>query len=172
MTVYFTSDSHFYHSNIIKYCNRPFKDVEEMNNKLLQNWNERVTPDDIIYCLGDFGFSAESNKILMRMNGEKHLIRGNHDKQVSSLWNSVSTLKEITVDGQLIVLCHYAMRVWNKSFRGSIQLYGHSHGRLKGNSQQLDVGVDCWDYYPVDLPTIQRRLNTLPKYVSEDYHDQ
>ena len=79
--VFFTSDTHFYHGNIIRFCNRPFKDVEVMNETIISNWNITVGQDDIVFHLGDFclGGSAEWTKILDRLNGKIYLIMGNHD---------------------------------------------------------------------------------------------
>ena len=79
--VYFTSDTHFYHSNIIGFCKRPFKNVEDMNETLIENWNRVVGQDDIVFHLGDFclGGSHEWTKILNRLNGKIYLILGNHD---------------------------------------------------------------------------------------------
>jgi calcineurin-like phosphoesterase family protein len=79
--VYFTSDTHFYHSNIIGFCKRPFKNVEDMNETLIGNWNRVVSQDDIVFHLGDFclGGSHEWTKILNRLNGKIYLILGNHD---------------------------------------------------------------------------------------------
>lgn len=74
------------------------------------------------------------------------------------------------MDGQPLVLCHYAMRVWNRSHHGTLMLYGHSHSNLLGNSQSLDVGVDAWDMRPVTLREIKNRMATLPPYRSEDHH--
>ncbi len=173
---FFTSDSHFGHVNIIKYCNRPFKSVEEMDAKMIANWNEVVGQDDDVYHLGDFamGKTAVPN-VLARLNGNIHLIWGNHDSnQVRGLsnWASSQPYLEINLDGHFIVLCHYKFDVFNKSHRGAIQLFGHSHGTMPGNNQQLDVGVDCWDFKPVDLQAILRRLKTLPDYRNKDYHGE
>ena len=79
--IWFTSDTHFYHSNIIGFCKRPFKNVEDMNETLIENWNRVVGQDDIVFHLGDFclGGSAEWTKILDRLNGKIYLIMGNHD---------------------------------------------------------------------------------------------
>ena len=82
VTTWFTSDTHFNHTNIIKYCDRPFSDVNEMNEKIIRNWNERVVPDDRVFHLGDFGLfkrDKEPRSILNRLNGNIYLIRGNHD---------------------------------------------------------------------------------------------
>jgi calcineurin-like phosphoesterase family protein len=156
------------HANIIKYCKRPFSDAAHMNEMLIANWNARVQPDDDIYCLGDFGFGDQKTlqNVLDRLMGRKYLVKGNHDKTGVRLrgWQWVKDYFELKLDDQLIVLYHYGMRVWNGSHRGSISLYGHSHGTLPGNSQSLDVGTDCWDYAPVTLAEIKTHLATLPEY--------
>lgn len=166
--IYFTSDNHFFHRNIIEYSNRPFRDVDHMNETMISNWNTLVQPTDTIYCLGDFGFSRvdKLQRLFDRLVGQKHLILGNHDKESRKLsgWASVGHYIELRIDGKFIVLFHYAPRVWNRCHHGSICLYGHSHGSMPGNSQSLDVGVDCWDYRPVTLRDIEHRLKTLPKF--------
>jgi calcineurin-like phosphoesterase family protein len=185
MTIYFTSDTHFFHQNILKYSKRPFQTIEEMNEKLIENWNVTVTNQDYVYFLGDFSFAKDQNesvKILNKLNGrEVHLIMGNHDahmkKWVKNKFTSISFYKEIYVPDntsptgeKLLILCHYAFRVFNKSHHGAIQLFGHSHGSLTCNSQQLDVGVDCWGYKPVSFEQIREKLKTLPKFESSDHH--
>jgi calcineurin-like phosphoesterase family protein len=174
MTDYFSSDSHYRHRNILQYQNRPFRDVEHMNAMMINNWNDRVTPEDTVYHLGDFGFGSidELQSIFDRLNGRKFLLSGNHDKNAIKLagWGWVKERHEFYIGKQLIVLSHYAMRVWRNSHYGSICLYGHSHGSMPGNSQSLDVGVDCWDYRPVTLAEIQARLKTLPKFIG--YREQ
>lgn len=167
---FFTSDLHFSHGNIIKYCNRPFKDITQMDETMIANWNAVVRPQDTVWVLGDFAF-GEHAKFLRRLNGSKYLVRGNHDKRPSMKdgWAGIYDLKELKIEGQYIVLCHYAMRVFNKSHHGAIQLFGHSHGKLPGNSQQLDVGVDAWNFFPVTLEQIKERLATLPPFHQEDF---
>lgn len=181
----YTSDSHWGHRNIIKYSNRidpttgrqfdlTPEGVEKMDELMISNWNAVVGPDDDVYHLGDFsmGKTAVPN-IVRRLNGRIHLIWGNHDsEQVRQLdcWASSQPYLEIKDQGQNIVLCHYAMRVWNKSHHGSIMLYGHSHGTLPGTNQSLDVGADCWNLTPVDFDQIKARLRTLPKYRHDDHH--
>lgn len=171
---WFTSDLHLGHANIIKYSNRPFSGIQEMDDKIISNWNERINQYDHVWFLGDFCFSnlEQGQKYLDRLNGIKHLIKGNHDKTGVQLngWASIDDMKEIKVNGQWITLCHYAMRVWNRCHKGSIQLYGHSHGNMPGNSQQIDVGVDVWNYYPITLDEIKRKIKNLPLFHPEDHH--
>lgn len=185
MKRFFTSDSHFGHRNIIKYSNRVDPEtgqqfdltpqgVEKMDETMISIWNSIVRPNDEVYHLGDFsmGRTAVPN-IVRRLNGNIHLVWGNHDSdQVRSLecWASSQPYLEIKEQGQHLVLCHYSMRVWNRSHHGAIMLYGHSHGSLPGNNQSLDVGVDCWGYKPVSLDEIKGRLSTLPPYRAVDHH--
>ena len=172
--LFFTSDTHFSHENVIKYAKRPFANVDEMNETLIKNWNNTVTKQDIIYILGDVAFERDEDKLvwmLSRLNGEKHLIEGNHDDKmtakVKKQFQTISQLREIRVAApelehkwQYITLCHYAMRVWNKSHYGAFHLFGHSHGTMPDdpNSLSLDVGVDCWNYAPVSYAQIKERM--------------
>lgn len=165
MNTYFTSDTHFGHANIIKYCNRPFADAAEMDRALISNWNNRVMPGDRVFHLGDFSLSSGGSALnyLNKLNGEIHLIIGNHEKEAMAVRNhfaSVQPMLELSVDGQRMVLCHYAMRVWNKSHRGAWHLYGHSHGTLPDDPESLsfDIGVDCWNYHPVSMEQIRARM--------------
>lgn len=166
---WFISDTHFSHANIIIYSNRPFKNIDEMDYAIINRWNCTVSPDDNVYHLGDFGFGREEHlqEILDQLNGRKHLIRGNHDKHAVRLhgWEWIKDYYEIHIKHhEIVCLFHYPMKAWNMSHFGSIALHGHMHGILDGNSQTLDVGVDCWDYTPVNLDMIKERLKTLPKY--------
>jgi calcineurin-like phosphoesterase family protein len=171
---YFTSDTHYGHRNIIKYCNRPFESVEEMDEEMIRRWNEVVGPQDHVYHLGDFAMGKVSAPgILSRLNGHKHLIWGNHDSpQIRSLpqWASSQAYHELRLDGQFIILCHYKFDVFNKSHHGAIQFFGHSHGSMPGNNQQIDCGVDCWDYRPVDLQTLLDGMRKLPPFRDKDHH--
>lgn len=163
--IYFTADTHFGHSNIIKFCNRPFNSVEEMNDTLIDNWNSTVNDDDEIYHLGDFGW--KDNKlnldILYKLNGTKYLIKGNHDKKfiknlrVLNQFEWVKDYYELEVDGRLFVLCHYPFKQWIGDYYGAINLFGHSHGKTKESDNQLDVGVDLHDYKPISMDEILER---------------
>ncbi len=171
MTIFYTSDTHYDHKNIIKYSNRPFKDVEEMNYQMIKRWNEVVTYDDTVYHLGDFGFGRNNNSIAAQLTGHlKYIILGNHDKSPPQGFIRKEQCTEIYDGDTKVILCHYGMRVWHGSHKGSIQLYGHSHNSLPGTNQSLDVGVDCWNYYPITLEQIKRRLKTLPAQKAVDHH--
>lgn len=169
---WFTADTHFGHANIIKYCNRPFASAREMDEALIERWNSRVQPNDTVWHLGDFGFYKtrdELKSVFDRLNGNKYLITGNHDRDrtKSLFWEQVVPLQELQFGSTTLVLCHYGMRVWNKSHHGALHFYGHNHGTLHGDSQSTDVGVDCWDYYPVNLEMVHERLKLWPKRPKE-----
>jgi calcineurin-like phosphoesterase family protein len=182
MTIWFTSDTHYYHKNIIKYSNRPYKHVDEMNEALIENYNKRVQKDDTCYHLGDFGFADKPklDNVIRRLNGQKHLILGNHDhaKNFMGVFGSVHQYMEIKVPDQdarqgvqSIILFHYSMRVWNKSHYGAWQLYGHSHGTLS-NPQDLlsmDVGVDPCGYAPISYEEV-KELMKKKTFKAIDHH--
>lgn len=167
--IWFTSDHHFGHKNIIRFCERPFDSVEEMNEALIKRWNEKVQPHDRVYHLGDVALcSAEKlNSILDRLNGQIYLIKGNHEGAATSCAKRFQWVKdyfELTIKDeslpkgkQKIILCHYAMRTWNGSHHGTYQLYGHSHGTLPDDPNLLsfDVGVDCHDFYPISYEEVK-----------------
>jgi calcineurin-like phosphoesterase family protein len=162
MKTFFTADTHFRHRNIIKYQSRPFSDIDHMTEGLIANWNAVVGIEDTVHHVGDFGFGdvEQLQPIFDRLNGIKHLYIGNHDEAGSLIegWASVQHYAEIKVDGQMIVLAHYAHRIWNKAHKGSWMLYGHSHGSLPDDPHALsiDVGVDCHKYRPIGMPDLHR----------------
>jgi calcineurin-like phosphoesterase family protein len=158
MTTFFTADTHFGHANIIRYCARPFMTAEDMDVALVNNWNARVKPTDVVWHLGDFAFPRKLAQgrladIFASLNGEKHLVRGNHDpaETFELAWASIGDLRK--VEG--IVLCHYGLEVWDGSFHGGTpHFHGHSHGLLPKRPNRFDVGVDCRDYRPVTAEEI------------------
>lgn len=167
MKIFFTADTHFNHVNIIKYCNRPYKTVEDMNKSLIDNWNDVVGPNDIVYHLGDFclGRIDEFDSYFNKLNGKIILIEGNHDRNASRhkdrFYEYHVGYIEVNVDGWPIVLSHYAMKVWNNSHNGSFHLYGHSHGTLPDDPLycSMDVGVDCHNYKPIDINQIEQFMS-------------
>jgi calcineurin-like phosphoesterase family protein len=173
MNIWFTADHHFGHKRIIELAGRPFATVEDMDEAMIQRWNDRVAPEDLVYHLGDFAFT-DHEPYLDRLKGQKRLILGNHDHadkvKKAQGWSAVDSLLHITVDETPIVLCHYGLRVWNRSHYGALHLYAHSHGNLPGDSQSCDVGVDCWSFAPVTLGEIRARLETQPSRGREPDH--
>ena len=186
MNMYFTADLHLYHKNIIKYCNRPFKNLYEMHEVIRNNWNAIVKPEDSIYVLGDisFGTAEQTAEELSKLNGKKFLILGNHDLKRRKLldtgqfewvkhyhelkvWDTKSTNRR----GQYIILNHYAQRVWNCSHYGAWHLYGHSHGSLPDDPNALswDVGVDNNDFAPVSYERVREIMETK-NFVPVDHH--
>jgi calcineurin-like phosphoesterase family protein len=173
--IYFTSDTHFGHANIIKYCNRPFESVEENDECLITQWNARVRPGDRVYHLGDFAFGDARyvKNIIRRLNGQIHFIFGNHDKvidrnkDVQDMFASCQTYKEVAVtDPDLgkrhkLVLFHYPIEIWNKRHHGAWHLHGHSHGKCPSPEWQprVDVGVDVWNYTPVSYEEVKKHMS-------------
>lgn len=176
--IWFTSDTHFGHNNIIKYCNRPFTSVEEMDEHLIQSWNQLVNVDDLIICGGDFSLcnTKKTKSVLSQLNGNKILIRGNHEKSVLGnketrdffnggiydLLNITIIDDEVEYGFQDIILCHYPMLTWDKSHRGSWQLFGHVHGMLDNNPalspNQMDIGVDSHNFKPISYQEVKEQI--------------
>lgn len=155
--IWFTSDTHFGHANIIRFQNRPFKDVNEMDEILIQNWNKCIKPGDDIYHMGDFSFSKQPEKVAKRLNGNIHLILGNHDRvkhleKCGFVW--MKNYHSLKVGKHRFILFHYPIRNWHHCYKGTIHLFGHSHGGTPDLGRSTDVGVDCWNYYPVHIDTI------------------
>lgn len=173
--IHFTSDTHFFHENIIAFCNRPFKCAEHMNEELVDNWNKQVGPKDEVYHLGDvsFGRNDLTKQILDRLNGRIYLIQGNHDhglaKQMAYRFEWVKDYYELKWQKYKFVLCHFPFAVWNESHRGSFHLHGHSHGTLKNLGRRMDVGVDPMGYSPIRIETVTKLLLKEEPWF-EDYH--
>jgi len=167
--IFFTADTHFLHKNICEYSNRPFDSIEEMTETIVNRWNAVVAPGDTVFHLGDFAISYGKkhekpiDDLLSRLNGNKWLIYGNHDREEvkkNSRWVKVLGYHELKVDlggdhKTKIVLSHYAMRTWNQSHRGSFMLHGHSHGNLEDiGGRTMDVGVDCHNFWPISIDQV------------------
>lgn len=175
--IYFTSDTHLQHANIIEYCERPFNDVREMDHAIVSNWNSIVGKNDHIFVLGDFCFGSQQSwkYFTSALNGKKYLVIGNHDKSIAGHWERMDNIINLLVDdpeikdGQRITLCHYPMLSWYQSHRGAWQLFGHVHGQLTNKSladdgfditkavtpRQLDVGVDVHNFKPVSYEQVK-----------------
>ena len=167
---WFTADTHFGHGRIIELCGRPYKNVGEMDADLIARWNSVVQEGDDVWHLGDFCHRSArpARDYLQRLRGRVHLVHGNHDNldtRSCALFASSQPFAQAKVEGVRLCLLHYGMRVWPGSRRGALHLYGHSHGRLPGDRQCVDVGVDYapWAYRPVSLAELQAHLLTLPE---------
>jgi calcineurin-like phosphoesterase family protein len=164
--VWFTADFHLGHANIIRYCDRPFQTVSEMDDEILARLNACAVETDTVYFLGDFcrGTGREALAYRRRIRCKNiFFVEGNHDagaKKICTEFGWWKQLAEVKVREQLIVLCHYAMRVWHHSFRGSWHLYGHSHARLPDDplALSMDVGVDTHDFRPWHFEEIGLRM--------------
>jgi calcineurin-like phosphoesterase family protein len=160
--IYFSSDWHIGHTNIIKYCSRPFSDVNEMNNTIFTNFKNQVKEGDELYFLGDLGFGRDNIikalNIIQSSQVKLHFILGNHDKKYKNLIKdfcyTFKDIYEIQLGDRFIVLCHYAMQDWNGSSYNSIHLHGHSHNTLNKIKNRIDVGVDAFGFKVVPLEYI------------------
>lgn len=183
--IFITSDLHFYHKNILKYENRPWKTVDEMNQALITNWNVIVDKDDIVYILGDFAFASwtKIKGILKQLNGDKILVRGNHDHNWSDkdealkYFCKIVDYEELTYRGYNFVMFHHPIACWNGMERGSIHLYGHihssSHNLPEGfnRKQSYNVSVDTNHYKPVSLDwiiDIKEKAKHPEKYIPKN----
>lgn len=182
MSTFFTSDLHIGHYNCIKFDKRPFASVEEMDEELIRRWNNKVGPDDTVYILGDVIWKTRNDdapKILKQLNGQKILIKGNHDQfirnpearkcfaDIRDYYDAPVTLKDGTV--RRCVLSHYFIPMYNGHRYGAIHLHGHSHTseeamfevaiaetlNEKGYQSEIyNVGCMYWNYEPVTLDEI------------------
>ncbi len=181
---FFTSDTHLFHTNIIQYDNRPFSSLEEMHEAIIGNWNTRVKKGDTVWVLGDFAITwKKSDKgwveiLLSQLNGQKHLVIGNHDRDQcvkAKGWATTQHYKELKLDRggihkQRIVMSHYCFRSWNQSGRGSWALHGHSHHNLADiGGKVLDVGCMGHNYAPISIDEVEEFMSTR-HVVAVDHH--
>ena len=184
--LFFTSDTHFSHKNIIRFCDRPFETIEEMDEAMVEAWNNKVGPDDTVFHLGDVCWGGSENwKVLDRLNGHIHLIVGNHDvknlrQSYMKHFESISFQKQIVVEGRSIYLNHYPLLTWGGLYRDDAdkvwQLFGHVHSQERYNGgadscrlqyllpQQMDVGVDSTeDFAPYSWKEVKDFITTQEK---------
>jgi len=185
---WFTSDHHFGHGNIIKYCERPFNSVAHMNAAMQTAWNLVVEPDDAVYYLGDFAMQPLLvADILPLLNGSKILVAGNHDRchpkigsptkwlqaYLDAGFESVHTELELDIAGQVVLLHHFPYRVETEPRQkyygqrpvdnGGWLIHGHVHNRWKVSGRQINVSVENWNFEPVSLETIAGIIESGPQ---------
>lgn len=174
--VFFTSDTHFNHLNIIKYCKRPFENVEEMDEVLIENWNKVVSDNDTVFHLGDFAFGGFPvwERIRPRLKGHINLILGNHcirnvnaqnEKRLSDMFDWVGEMLTIYIEKHPIILCHYPLLCYPDSY---YNFHGHVHSGPNSTSKdvvnnifkptQYDVGVDNNNFTPVSYEEIKKKI--------------
>jgi calcineurin-like phosphoesterase family protein len=178
--IWLTADTHFDHANIIRFCDRPFKSVQEMNEIMILNWNQTVMPDDEIHFLGDFCFNYQKSlDFTSRLNGIKHLTMGNHDpchprhkKKAKSTqayldagWASVELHREFQTEIGKVMVSHLPYEEGNPQFDQRFQEFrlkneglplicGHVHEKWTVRDSMVNCGVDVWGFKPVTLQTI------------------
>jgi len=166
----FTSDTHFHHANVIQYCNRPFKDKNEMNEMLIKNWNSVVSPDTRVFHLGDFSFGGvtASADVISRLNGYKIIIKGNHDRGRTKLVSMGFQEALLNLDFEYEGMKGFMQHVPDRKNHHKYDLYlcGHVHIAWIKSGNIINVGCDVWDYTPQTLDFIiknaQDRQNKLP----------
>lgn len=185
--VFFTSDLHFRHGNIIKYCKRPFETVQEQTEKLIENWNKTVPDTATVFILGDFAFANKNQwrSILNQLTGKKYLILGNHDRpsdipeeefeEIADLATVVIKIKEN--EYKTFILSHRPILCWEGSNDGSIMLYGHVHTCTNPEVEETidselikfmpknswDVGVDNNNYKPISIEEVLEQIENKIK---------
>lgn len=173
MANWYIADTHFGDEGIRAFIGRPFINAERMDRAMAERIASRVGADDDLWVIGDFAAcddkqsQAATRRIFDQLPGRKHLVRGNHDPDwVTRLpWSSVHELVEVQDKDQRFVLCHYPMLTWNGVRDGAINLFGHVHDRWQGADNQVNVGVDLWNFAPVSCAEILSRAVCLPENV-------
>lgn len=171
------SDPHFEHKNVILHDGRPFPNVKEMGDRIIENFNSMVSPKDTTVFLGDIAWKNHAHYI-HALNGSKILVLGNHDKMNKDnykLFKEVHEIYRTTVDRQDISFCHYPMLSWASSPHGSWNLHGHCHGRLREFDDifRLDCSCNVHNYGPVSMDFIRfimsKRAGRHPEEPRQDF---
>jgi|SRR5882724_2455983 len=188
MNTWFTADPHFGHGNIVRYCNRPFKDSVEMDKTIIGNWNSIVAKEDLVYLIGDFCFGKSDDVFdyyFKQLNGLIVFVKGNHDrlawKNREKFYSYSEGYREININDRDITLNHYAQVVWNKKHFGAWMLCGHSHYNLTATHKDstvlgkiLDVGLDGNNFFPYSFSEINAIMEKKPEFTSiaefNDHH--
>jgi len=201
-STWFYSDPHFGHDNVIDFCDRPFKNKDEMKETFIANFNKLVSPEDLTIFGGDVFFYhkvGQMQEVLSRLNGRKVLIRGNHDLKPRQMMSAGFTVcvEEMTmvIAGERVLISHYPFRmnewkyqyiVWKNKFlrfitrksrriwpdkyhlkrplnKGQFLLHGHTHRKEKVYGRAINIGVDAWDYKPINIQEIANLIEQIKK---------
>lgn len=184
MTDWLTSDLHFGHTNIIEYSNRPYANVEQMNDDLVRRWNERVADNDEVWVLGDICLGRLEISLMWveQLKGIKHLVPGNHDRMFkchgtkyahacqkyldAGFADVLDPIIRVKLPSRDVLACHFPyagdsreghedrFQDYRPADLGSYLLHGHTHGRWRKNGRMIDVGVDAWGGYPVSFDEV------------------
>lgn len=164
--IYFCSDHHFFHANIIDYCNRPFSSVEEMNIAMVENWNARIAHDDIVYYLGDMfmGIPEKWFEIRKKLNGKVHFILGNHDRKNKLEWMGFESIQSEVHLKIIHEEKEYSLYLRHKpdvelARKFDLMLCGHVHNSWKTMGNVVNLSIDVWNYKPVKFAEILSRYN-------------
>ncbi len=180
--LFFTADTHFGHANIMRYANRPFRQVADMDEELIRLWNEKVPADGVVYHLGDFSFGTheQAAALVKRLNGSIRFVIGNHDRNFEGNHKDAGWLRghmdlvtfyaeakvqdaQANREEQFICMSHYPMLTWNKGHHGAWMLHGHEHNSLpEAEERRLDIGVDgpISGYAPVSYADVKAYMIT------------
>jgi calcineurin-like phosphoesterase family protein len=164
---FFTSDEHYGHHNVTRFNDRPFNDIHEMTEGLIENHNSVVSDSSnnvTIHCGDTFWTNqySEAQEIIKRLNGKHVFLKGSHDAWMRTANNKrFHEIWERKVNGQYIVCCHYSMRTWARSHYGAWHLFGHSHGKLSSFGKSFDCGVDNHNYFPLTFEEVRDIMDTL-----------
>lgn len=171
--VWFVSDEHMSHQNIIKYCNRPFKNVNEMDQCIIDNHNSVVNDNDIVFHLGDYTMIPKHEQVMKtfvnKLKGTNIFIMGSHDRWLKNNKN-INQIVDITIENQPIVMCHYPMHLWPRSHYNSWHLFGHAHFFNTHFGKTYNVSVDLNNFYPISyeqLKNIMKDKPNNPDYIKD-----
>lgn len=161
MAVFLISDTHFGHANIIKYAERPFDSVEEMNEAMVENWNSVVKQGDKVYHLGDVTMNSKSLDILSRLNGRKVLIKGNHDTQKLKFYTP--HFYDIRGSHELdnFILTHIPVALEQSARYPQGNIHGHLHEKNMDNHWYINVSVEQINYTPIAFDDIRQRIYNI-----------
>lgn len=166
MRIFYISDVHFGHKNVIDFDGRPFSDIEEMDRSLIERWNRKVGEEDHVYIVGDFAYRNEKGEewYLQQLRGHKHLVIGNHDQRLMKNEEamrhieSAEKMQHVADNGTHICLCHFPIAEWNGYYKAHTHIYGHIHNRkdeayqfMRTKKRALNAGCMINGYEPVTL---------------------